>query len=110
MVTTFPEEKWVAGDSASITAFFAKLDNSLFNSYSNLPTLLIDGIAFVKQHGNDGSLILVSSSNSYGDPGPANSLITDFMHSLEGTEIPIHVLDLNDSELPVLLYRRPVFI
>jgi hypothetical protein len=96
MVTTFPEEKWVAADSASISAFFNKLDNSLFNSYSNLPTLLIDGIAFVRQHGNDGSLILVSSSNSYGDPNPANSLITDFMHSLEGTEIPIHIIDLDD--------------
>ncbi len=97
MVTTFPEEKWVAADSAGISAFFNKLDNSLFNSYSNLPTLLIDGIAFVRQHGNDGSLILVSSSNAYGDPGPANSLITDFMHSLEGTEVPIHIIDLDDG-------------
>jgi len=44
----------------------------------------------------DGSLILVSSSNSYGDQVPANSLITDFMKSLEGTDIPIHVLDLDD--------------
>ncbi len=110
MVTTFPEENWVAGDSASITAFFAKLDNSLFNSYSNLPTLLIDGIAFVKQHGMDGSLILVSSSNSYGDQGPANSLITDFMKSLEGTEIPIHVLDLNDSNYPYYYIGGQYFI
>jgi hypothetical protein len=96
MVTTFPEEKWVPADSASISAFFKKLDVSVFNSYSNLPTLLIDGIAFVRQHGNDGSLILVSSSNAYGDPNPANSLITDFLHSLEGTEIPIHIIDLDD--------------
>jgi hypothetical protein len=96
MVTTFPEENWVAADSASISAFFNKLDNSIFNSYSNLPTLLIDGIAFVKQHGNEGSLVLVSSSNAYGDSNPANSLITDFMHSLEGTEIPIHIIDLDD--------------
>ncbi len=96
MVTTFPEEKWVPADSASISAFFKKLDNSVFNSYSNLPTLLIDGIAFVRQHGDDGSLILVSSSNAFGEANPANSLITDFMHSLEGTEIPIHIVDLDD--------------
>jgi hypothetical protein len=97
MVTTFPEENWVAADSAGISAFFNKLDNSLFNSYSNLPTLLIDGIAFVKQHGNDGSLVLLSSSNSYGDQNPANSLITDYIHSLKGTEIPIHIIDLDDK-------------
>lgn len=96
MVTIFPEENWVAADSASISTFFNKLDNSLFNSYSNLPTLLIDGIAFVKQHGNDGSLVLVSSSNAYGDQNPANSLISDYIHSLKGTEIPIHIIDLDD--------------
>jgi hypothetical protein len=96
MVTTFPEENWVAADSEGISAFFNKLDNSLFNSYSNLPTLLIDGIDFVKKHGNDGSLVLISSSNAYGDPNPANSLITDYMHSLEHTEIPIHIIDLDD--------------
>jgi hypothetical protein len=96
MVTTFPEDSWVAADSAGIASFFNKLDHSLFNSYSNLPTLLIDGIAFVKQRGKDGSLILVSSSNAYGDQNPANSLITDFMQSLEGTEIPIHIVDLDD--------------
>lgn len=96
MVTTFPEDNWVSADSASISAFFDKVDISMFNSYSNLPTLLIDGIAFVKQHGHDGSLVLVSSSNAYGEANPANSLITDFMHSLEGTEIPIHIIDLDD--------------
>jgi hypothetical protein len=61
-----------------------------------LPTLLIDGIAFIKQHGNDGSIILVSSSNAYGDQSPANSLITDFLNSLKGTDVPIHIIDLDD--------------
>ncbi len=98
MVTTFPDENWVAADSAGIADFFKKLDISLFNSYSNLPTLLIDGIAFLKGHGNDGSLVLISSSNAYGDPAPANSLITDYMHSLQGTEIPIHIADLDDRD------------
>jgi hypothetical protein len=98
MVTTFPEETWVPADSASISSFFNSLDVSVFNSYSNLPTLLIDGIQFVKNHGSSGSLVLISSSNSNGESNSANSLITDFIHTLEGTEIPIHIIDLDDQQ------------
>jgi len=96
MVTTIPEETWVGTDSTSISAFFDALDISVFNSYSNLPTLLIDGIDFVKYYGSRGSLVLVSSSNSNGESSSANSLITDFVNTLKGTEIPIHIIDLDD--------------
>jgi hypothetical protein len=40
--------------------------------------------------------VLLSSSNAYGDQNPANSLITDYINSLKGTEIPIHIIDLDD--------------
>lgn len=97
MITTLPSETWVAGDSTNISNFFKSLNVSIFNSYSNLPTLLIDGIEFIKNHGSKGSLVVVSSSNSYGDNSSANSLILDFLESLEGTDIPIHVVDLDDN-------------
>jgi hypothetical protein len=96
MVTTKFKEAWVGCDSASISDFFDAIDVSVFNSYSNLPSLLIDGIEFVKSHGSQGSLVLVSSSNSNGESSSANSLITDFVNTLDGSEIPIHIIDLDD--------------
>ncbi len=97
MVTSFPSTEWVPADSASISDFFGSLDPELMNSYSNMPTLLVDGINYLKNKDADGSLVLVASSNSNGSGNEANALINDYMESLEGTEIPIHIIDLDDQ-------------
>jgi hypothetical protein len=97
MVTSFPGTGWVGADSTSITNFFDNLDPDLMNSYSNLPTLLVDGINFLTDRGGEGSLVLIASSNSNGSGTQANALISDYLESLEDTEIPIHIVDLDDS-------------
>ncbi|MGD2033844.1 MAG: T9SS type A sorting domain-containing protein [Bacteroidales bacterium] len=93
----FLSDNWIPGDSASIEAHFNNLYPGLFNDYSNLPSVLFDGINFIQNNSNAGSLILIASSNSHGDSDQANSLITDFMEFMGEKEIPIHVINLDDN-------------
>jgi len=94
--TYFLSEEWISADAENINEILADLDTSLFNSYSNLPTLLADGIDFLKNRGGEGSMVLISSSNSDGSAAEANALITDYLYSLQGLDIPIHIIDLDD--------------
>jgi hypothetical protein len=79
MVTSFASADWVGADSASIAAFFDNIDPDVMNSYSNLPTLLVDGIDFLKNRGSIGSLVLIASSNSHGSSTQAHALINDYL-------------------------------
>ncbi len=50
-------ENWIRADSSVIDSIFRELSEDQIAGYSNLPSLLSDGIDFVKNHGNDGSLL-----------------------------------------------------
>jgi len=62
-----------------------------------LPTLLFDGIDFIQNHGQNGVLILVASSNSNGDNVEANALIADLLKVSGSNKIPVHIVDLDDQ-------------
>ena len=89
-------EKWIPADSLSIQSAFAELGENPMADYSNLPTLLANGIDFVKSNGNNGSIILVSNSDQVGDYQVANQLIDDLM-ALMSIKIPIHIVDFQDQ-------------
>lgn len=97
LTTNYLSDYWIEANPASIECYFNGFDDSLINDYSNLPTLLMDGVNFLKNNGQTGSLILVASSNSYGSSVQANSLITDYLGSLSGIETSLHVIDLDDT-------------
>jgi Ca-activated chloride channel family protein len=84
-------EKWVQATHQNIEAAFQIFDNQL-SSYSNLATLLANGIEFVNDNGSDGKILLVSSSNQYSDFKVANKLIDDLL-ALMKIKIPIHIAD-----------------
>jgi hypothetical protein len=98
LVTNYVSDVWLPADSASLEACFNEIDPEWFNDYSNLPSLLVDGINFIKDQGNSGSLILIASSNSHGSNEQANSLIADYLESLDSSQIPIHIIDLDNSQ------------
>ncbi len=101
---------WIPADSVSITNAFNTINSSLFNSYSNLPTLLTDGIQFIQQHNDIGNIILLASSNSNGDFNQANDFIDD-MNSIIGTsDIPIYIIDLNETTWPQYSIGNQYFI
>jgi Ca-activated chloride channel family protein len=88
-------EFWLSADSATIEETFTNLGENPVSSYSNLPSLLANGIEFVKENGNNASIVLISSSDQLGDYQVANQLIDDLL-ALMNPEIPIHVADFQD--------------
>ncbi len=88
-------EHWFSGDSASIENAFNLAGSQPISSYSNLPSLLANGIDFVQSQGTEGILWLISNTDQLGDRQVANPLINDLM-SLMNKPIPIHITDFND--------------
>jgi hypothetical protein len=91
-------DKWVAASKTNIEAAFNSLTNPL-SSYSNLGTLLSNGIDFVKNHGNNGIIILISDADQYGDFQVSNTLTNDLI-KLMNPKIPIHISDYQSSNFP----------
>jgi len=89
-------ENWMVADSATIENTFQNIDIDQIANYSNLPTLLGNGIDFVKNNGNDGSLLLISNSDQVGDYNVANDLIDDLL-DLMNPILPIHVVDYQNQ-------------
>jgi len=90
-------EKWIPADSISVDSIFQNLSEDQISNYSNLPSLLSDGIDFVKNNGNDGSLILVSNSDQVGEYAVANELIEDLL-GLMNKVLPIHVINYQNQD------------
>ncbi len=82
---------WLCASQKNIDSVFSHLINPLSN-YSNLPTLLANGIDFIKQTGHNGNIVLISNSDQNGDYKTANNLINDLI-ALMGSKIPIHISD-----------------
>jgi Ca-activated chloride channel family protein len=89
-------EDWIRADSSVIDSIFRELSEDQIAGYSNLPSLLSDGIDFVKNHGNDGSLLLVSSSDQVGDYQSANQLIDDLFELMD-PRLPLHVVNYQNQ-------------
>jgi len=89
-------ESWLPADSMTIENTFNQLNENDIASYSNLPSLLANGIEFVKDNGNDGSLVLISNSDQVGDFEVANQLIDDLMELMD-SPLPIHVSDFQQN-------------
>ena len=85
-------ELWLPADSLTIENTFADISENSIASYSNMPSLISNGIHFVKTNSNDGSLLLISSSDQYGDYQTANQLIDDLLDLMD-PELPVHVAD-----------------
>lgn len=83
--------KWISASKTNIEAAFNSLNNPL-SSYSNIATLLENGIDFVKSNGNNGKIILISDADQYGDYKVANTLIND-ISAIMNPKIPIHISD-----------------
>jgi hypothetical protein len=69
----------------------------------------MDGINFIKSHGNEGSIVVVSSDNSHGNPSGINSFITNILTQLDTNDIPIHIVDLNTTTYPSYYIGQQTF-
>jgi Ca-activated chloride channel family protein len=66
--------------------------------YSNLPGLFATGFDFIKSTGGSGSLLLVTSSDNFGNYEQANALIKD-LKKLQDPLPPIFIADIQDQML-----------
>ena len=89
-------ENWMTADSASVENIFDNLGENQISDYSNLPSLLANGIDFVKNHGNDGTILLLAISDQNGDFKSANQLIEDLL-SLMDPVLPINILNFQNQ-------------
>jgi hypothetical protein len=88
-------DTWLPCDSAVIEQTFAGLGQNPVSNYSNLPALLANGISFIQENGNNGSLLLLSNSDQVGDFEVANQLIDDIL-TLMDPKIPLHIADFTE--------------
>lgn len=91
-------EKWVSASKTNIENAFSSLNNPLSN-YSNLPSLLGNGVDFIKKNGNDGKILLLSNSDNYGEYQIASTLINDLVASMN-PKIQIHISDYQSQSFP----------
>lgn len=96
-------ENWFAAAPAAIDQAFANAGSNPLASYSNLPALLANGLDFVKQHGNDGSLLLITNSDQVGDYRVANPLLADLLSKMNPA-LPIHVADFTNTNATYYYY------
>lgn len=88
-------EQWFAGDAQGIEQAFSNVGANPLANYSNLPALLQEGIEFVQDHGNSGTLFLIANSDHMGDYTVANSLIRDVMAAMDPL-LPIYIADFGN--------------
>ncbi|MGE5431673.1 MAG: VIT domain-containing protein [Syntrophomonadaceae bacterium] len=90
--------KWISADSVQIEKCFSELAASSISTYSNLPALLNNGISFIKENGNDASILLVTDSDQAGDYQVANELIQDILKNMK-PYLPINIADFENTSL-----------
>lgn len=89
-------ETWMPANFDKIEEVFADISSGELASYSNLPQLINKGIDYIKNHGNDGSLVLYASSDNVGDVEVANQLIDDLVEKMDPV-LPLHVVDITNK-------------
>ncbi|MBI2270152.1 MAG: T9SS type A sorting domain-containing protein [Bacteroidetes bacterium] len=83
---------WLRADSMTIENAFASLPAKPVSDYSNFTSLIGNGIDFVKMHGNNGDILLITDVDQYGASVAANQLIND-IKALMSPIFPIHIAD-----------------
>lgn len=99
-VTTVYGGGWIPADSLSLATAFSTFNNGWFNSFSSLTTVLSDGINFIRNHQNEGSIVLISSDKTHGDLITANNLLSNLTGLIDSSDIPVHIADLNTTYSP----------
>lgn len=69
--------------------------------YSNLPGILSEAMEFIKNNGDNGSIMLTATSDNFANYVEANELIKD-LKTIKDPLYPIHVADLQNKNINYL--------
>lgn len=84
---------WVSCDSTSLANFFQTFNSLSISGYNMMPSVVAKGIDFIQSNGNNGDLLLISNSQSEGNPSVAINLVNDLLSLMGNKKIKTHVLD-----------------
>ncbi|MCB9258070.1 MAG: T9SS type A sorting domain-containing protein [Ignavibacteriales bacterium] len=88
-------ENWLGADSSTIEQVLSAIISDSISFYSNLPSLLNEGINFINENGHNGEILLIANSDEIGEVEIANQLIND-LQKIMTPIFPIHIADLNN--------------
>ncbi|MCP5063947.1 MAG: hypothetical protein GY936_15985, partial [Ignavibacteriae bacterium] len=91
-------DKWLPASQSVIDSVFSNIPDDIIASYSNLPSLMANGIAFINDQGTGGKIILVANSDQVGASEVANQLIDDLIGNQE-ENIEINICDYADRNI-----------
>lgn len=91
-------DEWLPATSEVIDSVFTALTADALASYSNLPSLIANGISFLDDHGGAGSLVLISSSDAFSNADVANRLIAD-LEAIRDPIPPMLIADVANNGL-----------
>ena len=89
-------ESWISGKSSTIEYYFDSGINELVSNYSNLPSILSEGIEFIDSNSNNEEILIIANSDNLGQYNLANDLYSD-LQSLSDTLPVIHIIDFMNS-------------
>ena len=92
----FLSQDWIAGDSVTIESYFSSGINDLVSNYSNLPSILSEGIGFIETHYNNAEILIIANSDNLGKYNLANDLYDDLL-SLFDTLPVIHIINFGNK-------------
>ncbi len=91
---------WMPCDTGTINLVFNHLAiSNPISNYSSLPSLLGQGINFVKNNNSVGEIVLFSNTDNYNTPSNSNQLFTDILTLMGPNKIPIHIVDFQNLNL-----------
>ncbi|MBI5917474.1 MAG: T9SS type A sorting domain-containing protein [Bacteroidetes bacterium] len=88
--TDFLASNWVPADPV-IVSWVLDTPNPIVN-YSNLLTLLKNGIDYIKNHGEDATIVLFTSSNNL-NTWNAQQNVTTILNQIGTHDIPVHIIN-----------------
>lgn len=87
-------DEWLPCDSLHLAAAFNSAGDVLA-TYSNLASLVSSGINYIRDHGDEGTLLLATNASQYGNYTSANLLIKDLLDLMPSPYIPVHAINYN---------------
>ncbi|MFA5833225.1 MAG: VIT domain-containing protein [Bacteroidota bacterium] len=86
---------WIVGDSTSIINTFNLITQNIIQNSANLQALITDGIDFIRNNGNIGTIWLIAGSDKYNHHTIVNPAIQSISEILKPV-IPIHITDVSN--------------
>ncbi len=100
-------DTWIPADAQSVNATFDALTAERIGTYSSLPALLAQSTSFITSRGS-GSLLVLSSSDQFGNSNIANQIIDDLRAN--AALPPIHAVDFADRNLTSYQFGGQTFV